>query len=207
MPEMTTTPPDDRSGASSSHLAEYVVRLITDDAFCMQCLQAVAALNLPDWAIGAGFVRNVVSDHLHGFDHRTPLPDIDVLYFDPTCQGGTRESELEQRLAAICPKLPWSVRNQARMHLRNGDQPYHSTEDAMGYWLEKPTAVAVRLSAAAGIEILAPFGLQCLIEMRGEPTPSGLRRHDEYIARMQAKDWPSIWSKVKVDGLASSERG
>ena len=173
----------------------------------MQCLEAVSTLELPDWAIGAGFVRNVVWDRLHEFRHRTPLPDIDVLYFDMVRRTAAEDSELERMLTDLCPGRPWSVRNQARMHRRNGDQPYHSTEDAMRYWLEKPTAVAVRINRDAEIEILAPFGVECLIEMRGEPTPSGLRKYDQYTARMQAKNWPAIWPKVRVEGLPPALAG
>ncbi|MEM9359895.1 MAG: nucleotidyltransferase family protein, partial [Pseudomonadota bacterium] len=104
------------------------------------------------------------------------------------------------------PGLPWSVRNQARMHLRNGDQPYHSTLDAMRYWLEKPTAVAVRINRLDQLEILAPFGLDCLIGMRGEPTPRGLEKYDQYLERMHAKNWPATWPKVRVRGLSSSRQ-
>ncbi|MAI45017.1 MAG: hypothetical protein CBC34_003705, partial [Hyphomicrobiaceae bacterium TMED74] len=75
------------------------------------------------------------------------------------------------------------------------------TLDAVRYWLEQPTAVAVRLNDAGKLEVLAPFGLGCLFGMRGEPTPSGLRKYDQYIARMRAKAWSVTWPKVRVQGL------
>ena len=181
--------------------AERLSELITSDPFTMRVLAAVRAMQLPDWAIGAGFVRNIVWDHLQGLRRRTSLPDIDVLYFDPQIQAPIQDQIIERQLTADFPDLPWSVRNQARMHTRNGDQPYASTLDAMRYWLEKPTAVAVRLDDAWKLEVLAPFGLGCLFDMRGEPTPSGLRKYDQYIARMRAKAWSDTWPKVRVQGL------
>lgn len=56
--------------------------VIEADSIRMECLQAVRALNLPDWFIAAGFVRNAIWDHLHSLP-MTPLNDVDVVYFDP----------------------------------------------------------------------------------------------------------------------------
>ncbi len=194
--ELTTT--------GDRQLAQQLAEIILTDEFSMRALKAVQQLELRDWAIGAGFVRNVIWDSLHGFDARTLLPDIDVLYFDRSCLAASRDREIECLLNESHPDLPWSVRNQARMHLRNGDPPYRSTFDALHYWLEKPTAVAVRFNRSDQLEILAPFGLDCLIGMQGEPTPRGLQKYDQYLARMRAKDWPATWPKVQVTGLSSS---
>ena len=165
------------------------------------CLGAVRDLQLPDWAIGAGFVRNAVWDRLHGFARPTPLNDIDVLFFDAARTERAVERAPEDRLAAALPGRPWSLRNQARMHLRNGDRPYGGTEDALGFWLETPTAVAVRLEADGHLTVLAPFGLSDLMDMVGRPTPAGLAKIDQYRARMAAKNWPATWPRVTVEGL------
>ncbi|MEE9480708.1 MAG: nucleotidyltransferase family protein, partial [Kiloniellales bacterium] len=55
---------------------------IAEDPWRMDCLAALAALALPDAWIGAGFVRNLAWDRLHGFAAATPLADVDVLIFD-----------------------------------------------------------------------------------------------------------------------------
>ena len=90
-------------------------------------LRAVNRLGLPDCWTGAGFVRNLVWDRLHGYAEATPLNDIDVLYFDPSDRSRATERALEARLRRALPGQPWSVRNQARMHRRNADAPYRST--------------------------------------------------------------------------------
>lgn len=43
-----------------------ILKIIGSDARRMEILKAVRTLELPDWIIGAGFVRNPIWDHLHG---------------------------------------------------------------------------------------------------------------------------------------------
>ena len=131
-----------------------IVRLVERDPWMMEVLREVAALELPDWMIGAGFVRSKVWDHLHGYAERTRLPDIDVIYFDPADVREETEKALEQRLRAKFA-APWSVKNQARMHLKNHEEPYKSSEDALAHWVETPTCVAVTLNIIHAIDVMA----------------------------------------------------
>jgi len=171
------------------------------DSWRMGCLEAVAGLALADGCIGAGFLRNLVWDRLHGFAVPTPLADVDVVFFEPGA-GPERECGIEAALRARLPGVPWSARNQARMHQRNGDRPYRDTADALAHWLETPTAVAARLDAASGaVEILAPFGLADLFALAVRPTPHARSRPDRlaaYRARMAEKDWPATWPGIRV---------
>ena len=82
-------------------------------------LEAVRWQRLPDWAVGAGFIRSAVWDALHGYAEPTPLPDVDVLFFDDSDISYEREAAIEKALGEALPDIPWSARNQARMHLRN----------------------------------------------------------------------------------------
>jgi hypothetical protein len=178
-----------------------ILELVTAGPWRRRALEAVAALNLPDGWIGAGFLRAPVWDHLHGYQRPTPLADIDVIYFDPEHSEPETERVHEARLAALAPGLPWSVRNQARMHERNGDRPYESTEDALKHWLETPTAVAVRLRAAGRPALLAPFGLDDLLGLVMRPTPHARGRPDRlaaYRRRVETKNWLAAWPKVRV---------
>lgn len=159
----------------------------------------MAGLGLPDCWIGAGFVRTPVWDRLHGYDRPTPLDDIDVVYFDPACLDPEAEQAQEARLRKALPDLPWSLRNQARMHLRNGDPPYRSTGDALRHWLETPTAVALRLAADGRPELLSPFGLDDLLNLVIRPTPHArAKRMAAFRERLAAKDWLATWPKVRV---------
>lgn len=57
------------------------------------------------------------------------------------------------------------------MHQRNGNKPYHSTENALLYWPETATAIAVRMGRSGLIEVIAPYGLDDLFALRLRPTP------------------------------------
>ncbi len=171
--------------------------LIRADAGSIALLETVRSLDLPDWAIGAGFVRALVWDHLSG-KAKSYLDDIDVLYFDPAQLSQQQERTYERALQEQKPQIPWSVKNQARMHLRNDNPPYKNTEDAMRFWLETPTAVAVRLEKDGALTILAPFGLDDLFGMIIRATPAGLEKIDQFEERLRIKPWLSQWPDIKV---------
>jgi len=178
-----------------------ILALVAADAWMMAALAAVAGLGLPDGWIGAGFLRGAVWDRLHGYAQRTPLDDIDVIYFDPEALEPAAEAALERRLDARLPGLPWEVRNQARMHLRNGDAPYRSSADALAHWLETPTAVGVRLNDGGNPELLAPLGTKDLLALVVRPTPHA-RAHKHRLAayreRLERKNWPARWPKMRM---------
>ena len=187
---MRVVPPEERDSLLRD--------LIAADPWRMQVLRTVRALDLPDWAIGAGFVRSRIWDWLCG-DRRTTVPtDIDVLYHDSADLDPAREMDFERRLNQVLP-APWSVTNQARMHVENRDAPYASTHDALRHWLETPTAVAVCLSATDRIDVLAPWGLEDLFTMTVRPTPSGRAKLDVYRRRIAQKNWALSWPSVRVE--------
>ena len=171
---------------------------IAADVLRMRALTAAASLALPDWCIAAGFVRNLVWDRLHGYQHATPLSDIDLIYFDRTRCDAQRDNDIEAALSAVAPGLHWSVKNQARMYLRNGDPPYRSTEDAMSHWPEVETAVGVRLDAEHRIAIVAPFGLDTLFNLKVTPNPKR-PRPGAFAQRLAEKRWLSRWPRLSVN--------
>jgi uncharacterized protein len=174
-----------------------IAHIIAQDPVGMKQLRAVRALDLPDWCIAAGFVRNRVWDHLHGIAPPRPPADIDVLYFDATDLSKERETEYERRLDALLPGVPWQVRNQARMHIRKNLPQHRSTADAMIYWLETVTAVGVRLEADDKLTVVAPLGTDDLLGLCCRPTPFGRTQRDEYEARVTNKRWRELWPKVR----------
>ena len=175
-----------------------LIALVRADAAVMAALAAVRAAGLPHGAIGAGFVRALVWDHLSGFAVRSTVEDIDVLYQDPADLDPARESEHEARLAHLLPGLPWSVRNQARMHRRNGDAPYRDLDDALRHWLETPTCVALTLGDGDAIAVTAPFGLADLFAMVIRPTPRGRERRAAFDGRVAAKGWLERWPAARL---------
>ena len=175
-----------------------MLALIAADPWMMAVLKAAAGMGLPDCWLGAGFVRAKVWDHLHGFDQATSLDDVDLLYFQPGKIGQAGERAIEAALHDAMPDVPWSAKNQARMHLRNGDQPYTNTADAMRYWLETPTCVAVRLVGKGEVALAAPYGIDDLLHMIIRPTPAGRRRAAAYRERLESKNWLQQWPRTQA---------
>lgn len=178
---------------------DFICSVIARDAWSMTVLRAVRALSLPDWAIGAGFVRSPVWDALTDKSVPTRPSDVDVLYFDSSDLAPEREQEHEEKLKAVMPDVAWSVTNQARMHLHNGDAPYKSTEDALRYWLETPTVIAVSLDAGDKLHVMAPLGTEDLMALRVRPTARGRARIEAYRTRIETKQWQRFWPNVKIE--------
>lgn len=178
------------------NMASCVSSILRDDPHRWGLLDVVAALDLPDCWIGAGFVRNAVWDHLHQRPVAPICGDVDVIWFDPRRVEAAYDRELEARLRAWEPSIEWSVKNQARMHVRNGDAPYISATDAMRYWPETATAIAARRQAS-GCEIAAPLGFDDLFALILRPTPRF--REDKraiYEERMRSKSWCDAWPRL-----------
>lgn len=109
------------------------------DTFRRETLAVASELNLNDWCLSAGFLRNLVWDNVLQKARSTPLNDIDLVYYNTDNLCPEIDKEYESQLFQMLP-LPWSVKNQARMHTRNGDLRYGSTSDAMSFWPEIETA-------------------------------------------------------------------
>jgi hypothetical protein len=174
-------------------------RLIAGDADCMRVLAHVRALALPDCWVGAGFVRNRVWDHLHGFAPSPWQGDVDVIWFDALRATREHDLSLEDALRDRDGTLAWSVKNQARMHHRNADLPYQSATDAMRYWPETATAVAVRLDERGNVVIAAPFGLDDLFDLLVRPSDRFMaEKYPVYLARQRAKQWQVKWPRLTI---------
>ncbi|PIB10692.1 nucleotidyltransferase family protein [Vibrio rotiferianus] len=173
-----------------------LVQLLAKDPIRVQALQCVCSLDLPDCYIAAGFVRNLVWDHLHQKQNSTQLNDLDVVYFAPNEFDDQANLEYETQLNALMPELNWQVRNQANMHLRNGDEPYQSTLDAMSYWPEKETAVAARLNEKNQIECISAFGFESLFESQITYNPK--RTLTLFQSRVESKNWLNTWPQLQV---------
>ena len=174
-----------------------IIHLIERDKLRLEALECTRKLNLPQCYLAAGFVRNLVWDHLHHKSISTPLNDVDVIYFDPNELN--RDKKYERALNALMPQLNWQVRNQAFMHLRNADQPYKSSLDAMSYWPEKETAVAIRKLESGNLECIAAFGFESLFSLQVTYNPKRLR--ETFECRVKSKGWLELWPGLSIAPL------
>jgi hypothetical protein len=118
--------------------------ILANDPRRRDVLAAIRSLGLPDCWVGAGFIRNAVWDYLHDRPPSRHAGDVDIIWFCSERARPEDDREVEAALRALEPAVDWSVKNQARMHVRNGDAPYASAIEAIGHWPETATAVAAR---------------------------------------------------------------
>lgn len=201
-----------------AELKHRLLKWITQDCERVRALelalQCAKVHSMPQWCLAAGFVRNLVWDRLHGFE-LSPLNDIDLIYFCPLDISPERDLAIETYLNQLAPELPWSVKNQARMHVRNQDMAYSSCVDAMAHWPELETAIGVSYqvvdvesdtqtqtetetqtetcvgminhAAYYDIELVAPFGLNSLFALKLSANPK--RALSVFDHRVATKGW------------------
>ncbi|MBB5203222.1 hypothetical protein HNQ51_000515 [Inhella inkyongensis] len=184
-------------GAESARLLEWV----RASPWLMQALQFARELGLRDWAIGAGSLRNLVWDALHGHPLDRLPADVDLVFFDS--DEPRSDAELQALLNQRCPGLPWEVTNQARVHewfeveFGHAVAPLHSLEEAVASWPEFCTALAVRLEPDDALKLIAPLGLDDLFACRVRRNPRRVSV-DTYRKRCASKRYAERWPKVSV---------
>ncbi|MFC5472280.1 nucleotidyltransferase family protein [Cohnella suwonensis] len=175
-----------------------LLEIMTGMPDLMKDLEAVRSLGLPQWTIAAGYVRNRVWDTLHGYAEQTALNDVDVLFYDLSDLEESTEKSFEQRLRELVPEYRWSVKNQARMHSRNGEAPYASVEEAMRGWPETATAVGISLTDdGRENRIVSPYGLEDLFGLAVRQSP-GFRDRNAFLRRVREKKWLEVWPKLRL---------
>jgi hypothetical protein len=85
-----------------------IIELVKSDELRMRALYAVRTLDLPDWLVAAGFVRNLVWESI--FNKKDRARDIDVIYFCRFDSSQERDIFLEKRLHELEPNFLWSVK-------------------------------------------------------------------------------------------------
>ncbi|MDQ0254077.1 hypothetical protein J2S74_001450 [Evansella vedderi] len=177
-----------------------IIQLVENDPWVMKVLLTVRRLELPDWWVCAGFVRSKIWDILHGYETRTPMEDVDVIYFDPSNVNEQEEKKLEQQLGELNPNIPWSVKNQARMHHINGLPPYRSSEEGISKFPETVTALGLKVNVNEEVVLTAPHGIEDVLRMEVHPTPlfKEGKLKDVYIKRVTTKKWKEAWPMVKI---------
>lgn len=181
-----------------------ILQAVKADEWMMAVLETAKRLNLPDWWICAGFVRTKIWDGLHGFKKRTPLGDIDVVYFSPEAVDEAAEKRYEEKLRQLMPDLPWSVKNEARMHHINDLPPYVSSIDAISKFPETATALAVKLDERGQLILTAPCGIDDAVNLIVKPTPHFIQKKElkaVYENRLKTKNWLVKWPELTIYGM------
>lgn len=157
----------------------------------------VKQLKLNDWFVSAGLIRNFIWDHYFGLPKHQLISDIDVIYFDKSSLDILIEKKIESELQFLMPQFNWSVKNQARMHLRNGDRPYTSSLDAMSFWPEIQTSIGVTFDDSDKLILKSPFYESYKVDRVTRNTVKDNRRI--FRERLYNRNWLSRWPDLLVE--------
>lgn len=162
----------------------------------LQSVCQTAPLSAPLYA-AAGFLRNLYWDHAHNLAS-TLLNDVDIAFFDPQSTDKSQDILLERLLNELQPTVPWSVKNQARMHMKSRHSPYLSLENALYNWVETATAIGVRVDEHQRLDFIAPWGFADLFNLWLRPTAYFFQHLDIFHQRIAQKQWLIKWPKLQV---------
>jgi hypothetical protein len=180
-----------------------LVALARATPWFMDALAHARALRLPAWCVGAGAVRNLAWDALHGHTRPSALADIDVAHFDADDRSSLRDARLQEQLRSSAPSLPWEVTNQAGVHLwfeqhfGHAVPPLASLEEAVASWPEFATCVGMQLDDADRLHVIAPHGLDDLFGMVVQRNPSRVSV-ETYRQRVATKRYAQRWPHVTI---------
>jgi hypothetical protein len=183
-------------------LAERLIQIVRSSPELMRLLLAARGLGLESWCIGAGAVRSLVWDRLHGFTEPTAYDDVDVVYYDDAAGQG-RDAELLKRLREAMPSVRWEVTNQASIHewflSQHGMRvaPLRSLADGIATWPEYATCVGVTLGEDDAIKVIAPHGLDDLFLLRVKHNPVRASAA-VFTQRVLSKRFIERWPKLSL---------
>jgi uncharacterized protein len=180
--------------------------LISSDKRLWSILATARDCDPPDWFVGAGVIRNLVWDNLHGYAEPTPCADVDLAFFDPHDLSSERDQTVQNQLRARRPDVPWEATNQAAVHLWYKSvfgyavSPLTSSIDAIGTWPETATCVGVRQLPNDELLVIAPYGLSDLFNLILRRNPRRVSLQD-FRRRAQEKAIRKKWPRVQmIDG-------
>ena len=134
----------------------------------MSALKTVDSLNLPNWWLAGGCIRNIFFD--------LPIQDYDVIYFDSSDLNSKIDHEYAKDLEKLDPSKKWNVVNQARIHLWPKSkfgvkiERSLSSEDSIRGFPEKCTCIGLKMLKDKVI-VFAPYGVDDLFERKIEWNP------------------------------------
>jgi hypothetical protein len=140
------------------------LQIILSNSIIATVLPAIAQLDLPNWWLAGGAVRNTVWRSLFGQECDLFVKDFDIA---------------KSTLKTQFPEQEFDVKNQASFgNWRAGNMIFNSTEDGITNWLHTATAVGVRMTKQGEWQFFTPYGLDDLFKGIIRPTPIHINNPD-----------------------------
>ncbi len=190
--------PVDCSSLSEKELQKELIKIIESDEYTKHIIDFVYDQS-NNFYIGGGIIRNLIWDKQHHYRIKTPLDDIDIIYFDKNNTSKQADDAIEKNLKGILPNIDWSVKNQARMHTINNDEEYTDIVDAVSKWPETASAILIKRDLFGKYKIIAPHGLRDLFMLYVRPTPAFENKTERILERSQIKKWKEKWPNIRID--------
>lgn len=176
--------------------------LLKRNKILQQILDRSETLDIPNWAVGAGFLQQSIFNLLHGKPILSDIKDIDWVYFDDSDLSDASEQLVAKKVQEVMKDIPipFDVKNQGRVHLwyRNkfgyDINPYKSLEDAISTWPTISSAIALSQKNSK-LKVIAPFGVSDLLNMI---VRANKRQVTEEIYYKKADRLQSHWPRSKV---------
>ncbi|ETA74442.1 nucleotidyltransferase family protein [Ligilactobacillus equi] len=148
----------------------------------------------------AGWVRNLVWNNLNQLEPTYLQDNLDI-YYKKNSETAEEHQILTTKLNTHHAKYLWDLHNLAspRPHyskIPQGD----SIQEVLTKFPETCSAVGIRLQTNGQFEILAPYGLADLFELKVKPTPVFLATNSmtAFNERIKRKRWTQRWPKLKI---------
>jgi len=158
-------------------------------------MQTIRLIKSEELLLTGGSLRNIVWNNLHLYSESYELEDCDIIFYNPVDISRNYEEQIRKRLEYFNPDINWSVKNQARMHIRNKHKPYSGILDALIAFPETCSAVAIDKDW----NIISPYGLYDLYNLTVAPTKYCMENEIEvYHRRLIKKNWHEKWADLII---------
>jgi uncharacterized protein len=179
--------------------AKLAFQYVSSSHIIDEALALAIKLNLQNWCIVGGIIRDVVWSSMALLDPKGVIHDIDLIYLDPSDISEKRDIEIEHSLPDV-QGINWSVKNQSRMHIKNGDYAYISIQEALYCFPDTISSISISRAQNCEWVISSCFGYEDLCNKIFRPTPHFMKTHsfDEYMRRIYSKRWLEKWPAARV---------
>jgi uncharacterized protein len=171
--------------------------LLDHNPMVREAIGASMSVNLPNWCIVGGLIRDLAWGKILG---RDVVPrDIDLIYFDPVNTAPEEDWEIEEHLSKLSG-LPFRLNNQARMHQFNSEARYTSVVDAMTKFPTTVSAIGISGAENRSPLVFSVFGYGALFEPVFQITPhfSNSGRQNDFSEYLRRNGLFDRWSEVPV---------
>lgn len=182
----------------ASMTAESIIRkIICSEKRFLDALAHAGNLPIQDIYITGGFLRNLIWNAKHGYPLDFERTEIDLVYYDRRSLSLHQENKYAKMLPASFD-YDWSLKNQARMHKRNGHKQYNSLKDAIAHYPDTATANAVRSGVSGSLEFISPYGLEDLYSLVLRPTHFYRNNRHDFEEWVERKGFLNKWPRLQV---------